>query len=130
MGSGRTLVVTENVTVDGVIDAAGDWFSPADDEGGVDSSDVEAALREHMAAQDALLLGRKTFESFREYWPRQTDDTTGVTAHLNAVQKHVVSTTLEDPQWENSTIVRGDLADEVRHLKGQPGREIGVTGGS
>lgn len=81
-----------------------------------------------MEAQDALLLGRVTFESFRDYWPTQTDDTTGVTAHLNKVQKYVMSSTLEDPQWENTDVLRGDLATEARVLKEQPGGEIGVTG--
>ena len=50
-----------------------------------------------MEAQDALLLGRLTFESFREYWPKQTDDRTGITDHLNNVRKYVMSSTLEDP---------------------------------
>jgi dihydrofolate reductase len=85
-------------------------------------------LREHMQAQDALLLGRVTFESFREYCPKQTDDTKGITAHLNRVQKYVLSSTLEDPQWEHTTVIRGDLAVQVRALKEQPGGEIGVTG--
>lgn len=97
MRTDRMLVVTENMTVDGVIDATEGWFSPAGAEGDVDTSDLEATLREHMYAQDALLLGRLTFESFREYWPKQTDDKTGVTAHLNTVQKYVMSSTLEDP---------------------------------
>ena len=81
-----------------------------------------------MEAQNALLLGRVTFESFRDYWPTQTEDTTGVTAHLNKVQKYVMSSTLEYPQWENTDVLRGDLATEARVLKEQPGGEIGVTG--
>jgi dihydrofolate reductase len=124
----RMLVVTENMTVDGVIDATEGWFSPAGDEGEVDTSDIEATLRERMQAQDALLLGRLTFESFRDYWPKQTDDTTGVTAHLNAVQKYVMSSTLEDPQWQNTVVLGGDLVSAARALKQQPGAEIGVTG--
>jgi dihydrofolate reductase len=116
------------MTVDGVIDAADGWFSPAGAEAGVDSSDLEGILREHMEAQDALLLGRVTFESFRDYWPKQTDDTTGITAHLNEVQKYVLSSTLDDPQWENTAVLHGGLAAEVQALKEQPGREIGVTG--
>jgi dihydrofolate reductase len=128
MHSNRMLVVTENMTVDGVIDATEGWFSPAGAEGDVGTSDIEATLREHMRAQDALLLGRLTFESFRGYWPEQTDDATGVTAHLNAVQKYVMSSTLEDPQWENTVVPDGDLVSEVRALKQQPGAEIGITG--
>jgi dihydrofolate reductase len=128
MRTHRTLVVTENMTVDGVVDATEDWFSPAGAEGGADTSDIEATLREHMQAQDALLLGRLTFESFREHWPKQADDGTGVTAHLNAVQKYVISSTLADPQWENTVVLHGDLVSEVQALKDQPGGEIGITG--
>ena len=128
MARDRKLVITENMTVDGVIDATEDWFSTAGTEGDVDTADIEATLREHMRAQDALLLGRVTFESFREYWPKQTDDRTGVTAHLNAVQKYVMSSTLEDPHWENTVVLHGDLVAEVQALKQQPGGEIGVTG--
>jgi dihydrofolate reductase len=122
----RELVVTENMTADGVIDAAGDWFSPAGDEGG-DSSDIESTLREHMERQDALVLGRVTFESFREYWPKQTEDTTGITAHLNQVPKYVVSSSLDEPGWENTIVLR-DLVGDVHGLKSEPGGEIGVTG--
>jgi dihydrofolate reductase len=123
----RELVVTENMTADGVIDAAGDWFSPAGGER-VDSSDVESVIHGHMERQDALLLGRVTFESFRGYWPNQTDDTTGIAAHLDEVQKYVVSSSLDEPEWQNSTVLRGELTEEVRALKAEPGAEIGVTG--
>lgn len=128
MPSDRALVITENMTLDGVIDAEEGWFSPAGGGDAVDTSDIEATLREHMQAQEALLLGRVTFESFREYWPKCADDTTGITAHLNRVQKYVLSSTLEDPHWENTTVIRGDLDEQVRALKEQPGGEIGVTG--
>jgi dihydrofolate reductase len=123
--STRKLVVTENTTLDGVIDAAGDWFSVTDSE---ETDDVNAELREQMATEGALLVGRKTFESFREYWPNQKDDTTGVTEHLNRIPKYVVSSTMQDPEWENSTVLSGPLEDEVRKLKAKPGKEIGVTG--
>jgi dihydrofolate reductase len=124
----RKLVVTENMTLDGVIDLADGWFAPPDGKSGADTADLEEALREHMARQDALLLGRLTFEAFRAYWPNQTDDTTGITAHLNQVQKYVVSSTLDDPQWENTVVVRGDLVDETRALKEKDGAEIAVGG--
>ena len=123
----RTLIVTQNITVDGVIDTAEGWFSPADGND-VDPSDIMAALREQSAASDALLVGRVTFEQFRGYWPAQTDDRTGVRDHLNAVQKYVVSQTLDDPAWERSTVLRGPITDEVRALKQQPGKDIVATG--
>ena len=79
----RELIVTENITLDGVIDASEGWFDPAGDDAEVDHSDVEAALREQREAADALLLGRVTFEDMRGYWPLQTNDTTGITDYLN-----------------------------------------------
>lgn len=122
----RKLVVTENITLDGVIDMADNWFDPLDED--VDQSDITAANAEHREAADALLVGRNTFESFREFWPKQTNDPTGVSDYLNAVDKYVVSSTLDDPGWENSTVLRGPLADEVRALKEAPGLDIVATG--
>ncbi len=73
----RDLIVTENITLDGVIEATEGWFAAAGDEPEVDSSDVEEAIREQREAADAFLVGRVTFEQMRGYWPQQTDDTTG-----------------------------------------------------
>jgi dihydrofolate reductase len=124
----RRLVVTENTTVDGVIDMAKGWFDPTPDDA-VDTSDLQSAMQEQGARSDALLLGRQTFEDFRSYWPLQTDDTTGTTDYLNQVTKYVVSSTLEDPGWENTEVLRGDVLDEVRALKAMPGdMDVVVTG--
>jgi dihydrofolate reductase len=123
----RELIVTQNITLDGVIDAAEGWFDPAGEEG-VDQSDVIATIREQSAASDALLVGRVTFEQLRGYWPLQDDDATGVRDHLNRVHKYVVSTTLRDPAWERSTVLRGPLLEAVWELKAQPGRDIVATG--
>src|SRR5262245_30884768 len=113
------LVIIENITVDGVIEAVSDWFSPAGEER--DRVDMGAELQKMMAREDALLLGRVTFEEFRGYWPLQSHDTTGITDHLNRVQKYVVSRTLKDPAWENTTVVSNAPLDAVRALKAQPG---------
>ncbi|PXX64055.1 dihydrofolate reductase [Nocardia tenerifensis] len=118
----RDLIVTENSTIDGVIEAA-DWFGVAGTE---DRSDLDDVLRGHMANSDAVLFGRVTFEEMRGYWPQRTDDTTGVTDHLNKVTKYVVSGTLADPGWENTVILR-DL-DELAAVKDQPGQDIVATG--
>ncbi len=115
------IVLTENCTADGVIDMAAGWFDPADQS----DEQMLSAARSHMSEQDALLLGRNTFEAFRGYWPKQTDDTTGITEHLNRTQKYVLSTTMEDPGWSPTTILRN--LDAVRELRDQPLR-IGVTG--
>ncbi len=122
----RKLVVTENITLDGVIDATGGWFDPTDDS--VDQSDLIEQTQRHSAAADAFLCGRNTFEAFRGFWPNQIDDQTGVTDYLNRVQKYVVSSTITDPGWENSTVLSGPLAEEIARLKEQPGKDIVATG--
>jgi len=115
------VVLTENCTSDGVIDLAGRWFDPGEQT----DEQLLDVTRAHMAAQDGLLLGRSTFEAFRGYWPMQRDEPTGITDHLNRVQKYVLSTTLEDPEWEPTVILRS--FDDVRALVDRPGR-LGVTG--
>ncbi|WP_405177454.1 dihydrofolate reductase family protein [Nocardia sp. NBC_01377] len=120
----RDLVVTQNITVDGVIDASEGWFTVGDD--AVDDADIVAELMTHTAACDAVLFGRITFEQMRGYWPEQTDDKTGITDDLNEMTKYVVSGSLGDPGWRNSIVLRG--LDEVRALKEQPGRDIVSTG--
>ena len=123
----RKLIVTENTTVDGVIDATGDWFGPAGDPE-IDESDQLEVIAQQRQAADALLVGRVTFEDLRSYWPAQVDDTTGITDYLNNVSKYVVSSTLTDPDWQNTTILNGNLAEEIRGLKDRAGADIGATG--
>ena len=124
----RDLIVTENITLDGVIDASGGWFSVAND-AAVDQSDLVAALRAHSEAADAVVFGRVTFEQMRGYWPKQTDDTSGVTDYLNRVSKYVVSSTMDDPDWEHTTVLRGGaFQEEIQALKSKPGRDIVTTG--
>ena len=124
----RDLIVNENITVDSVIDAAGDWFVPAGTERATDVADMRAVEERLRATADALLAGRATFEAFRSYWPQQTDDQTGVSEYLDQVDKYVISSTLSDPQWAGTTILRGDLADEVAALKDREGGDIVATG--
>ena len=109
----RELSVTQNITLDGVIEATEGWFDPAGANGEVDRTDLEAALRDQREAADALLLGRVTFEQMRGYWPLQTNDATGTTEYLANVSKFVVSGTLQDPGWE-TTILRGGSPTRFR----------------
>ncbi|MFI6168199.1 dihydrofolate reductase family protein [Nocardia sp. NPDC051052] len=120
----RDLIVTENITLDGVIEAA-EWFNVAN-AAGVDQSDITETLNAHMAGSDAVLFGRVSFEQMRGYWPNQTDDTSGVTDHLNMVTKYVVSSTLDDPEWANTVVLRS--LDELHGVKDQPGKDIVATG--
>ena len=109
----RTLAITQNITVDGSIEMLGDWFEPQG-EAGVDNSDLLNELHRQDSTADALLTGRQTFEDLRGYWPKLSDDTTGITDYLNRVRKYVVSSTMTDPQWLNSTVLSGDPIVEVR----------------
>ncbi len=94
----------------------------------MDNSDLLEELHHQHSKADGFLVGRQTFEDLRSYWPKQSDDATGITAYLNRVQKYVVSSTMTDPEWQNSTILSGDPIAEVRALKEQPGQDIVVTG--
>ena len=124
----RDLIVTENITIDSVVDATGDWFVPSGSEDPDHVTEMRAVEARLRATADAVLVGRLTFEACRGYWPRQTDDTTGVTDYLNRVDKYVISSTLEDPGWAGTTVLRGDVADEVAALKDRPGGDIVTTG--
>ena len=92
----RTLAITENITVDGSIEMLGGWFNPQG-QAGADASDLLEELHRQDRDADGLLVGRRTFEDLRGYWPKQSDDTTGITAYLNQVQKYVVSSTMARP---------------------------------
>ena len=118
--------MTENITANGVIEFVDDWFHPSDQG---DADDLFAVMKDQMSTEEALLLGRKTFEEFRGYWPHQTDDDSGSAEHLNRVAKYVASSTMTDSAWSNTKILSGRLEDEVAALKAHgDGGELGVTG--
>jgi dihydrofolate reductase len=124
----RTLAITQNITLDGSIEMLDDWFTPQGQEDDVDGSDVLEELHRQDRDADGFVVGRQTFEDLRGYWPKQTEDTTGITDYLNQVHKHVVSSTMTEPGWENSTIVSTDPIAAIRELKAKPGKDIVVTG--
>jgi dihydrofolate reductase len=122
----RNLVVTQNITLDGSIEMLTDWF---DAQGSFDDmADVREEMHRQDADSDGLVLGRRTFEDFRGYWPHVVDDTTGISESLNRTRKYVVSSTLTDPEWQNSTILAGDPVASVGALKRQQGNDLVVTG--
>jgi dihydrofolate reductase len=119
----RKLVITQNVTLDGSIEMLDDWFDPQQQD---DELLAESHRQDEQA--DALLVGRQTFEDFREYWPAQVHDPTGITDYLNSVAKYVVSSTMTEPGWQNSTMLTGDAVEQVMNLKASPGKDIVLTG--
>ena len=119
----RRLLLTENITADGRIEMLDEWFNPSPDG---DIQDWLDGMERLGASSDTVLLGRRTFEDFRSYWPQHTDEPAG--AYLDQVQKCVVSSSMVDPQWRNSTILSGDPVEEVRRLKDSGGGDITLTG--
>ena len=124
------IVISENVTLDGVVqDPTGEegfryggWFVD------VGKNDLEAffkvALEEALRAE-ALLLGRRTFEIFAGRWPSRTGE---LADRMNAMPKYVVSSSLKDLDWNNSTVIDGDATTEVTKLKERLKGEIVVLG--
>ena len=125
-----SIVVTEYVTLDGVIQdpgATGEY-----DRGGwsfeYDRGDEgdQFKLDELMAA-DVQLFGRVTYEAFAEVWPTMEDDS-GVADRINSMPKYVVSTTIDDPSWENTTVISENVPEEVAKLKDQYEGDILIFG--
>ena len=118
----RRVGAWELVSLDGVMERPENWaFSYSNDEMG-------EASASGMARSDALLLGRITFEHMAAYWPHQPSGTPMVD-YINSVPKFVLSATLEEPlEWNNSTVIGGNAAEEVAKLKRRSGKDIKVLG--
>jgi dihydrofolate reductase len=124
------IVVTEFVSLDGVMEDPG---GAEDFKYGGWSLEISRGdegdrfkLDETMAS-DALLLGRVTYEGFAKAWPSREGE---FADRFNSMPKYVVSSTLKDPEWNNTTVLEGDLADEVAKLKEQYEGDVVVHGGA
>ena len=116
----RKIVSGLSISLDGVIEDAdrwmGPWFNPQ----------LGQAIGSMIAAQDAMLLGRVTYDGFAAYWPHQTGDMADA---MNGTAKYVVSGTLTSADWQNSTLIPAASAfAQIAELKQGPGRNIGMTG--
>lgn len=120
----RKLVISEWITLDGIFDAESmaQWFMP------YDSPARQEIIREGILSCDAILFGRKTYEMLAPYWSQLKNNEMGIADKLNNVPKYVVSNSLPEATWQNSTIISGDVAAAVKKLKEQPGREIQIEG--
>jgi dihydrofolate reductase len=119
----RKVIASEFVSLDGVFEAPDQWHFPYFDE------EMGHEIGRAMAASDAMLMGRVLYEEWADFWPRQDPEENPVAARMNGVRKYVVSTTLEEPlEWQNSTLIAGDVAEEISELKRQPGKDIVISG--
>jgi dihydrofolate reductase len=107
------------VRLDSVIEAPEKWVI-ADD-------DMFGAIEADYAKSDALLLSRRTYETFAASWPERGSEVPNAD-WMNNTRKYVASTTLEAPDWSNSTVIEGDVAEAVARLKQEDGEDIMVNG--
>src|SRR4051794_6538915 len=127
--SGR-IVVTEFISIDGVIQDPGG--SGEYDRGGWSfeynrGEEGDKFKLDELMSADVQLFGRITYEGFAEAWPTRKDDA-GFADRINSMPKYVVSTTLKDPTWENTTVISENVADEVKKLKDQYEGDILIAG--
>src|SRR6184192_3161958 len=115
----RKVVAGLFMTLDGVVESPGTWQEHFDE-------DMGEAMMEQLTSQDAVLLGRVTYEEWAGYWPTATDEP--FASFINNVRKHVASKTLKTVEWKNSQLLGVDTAAAVRKLKETSGRDIGVHG--
>jgi dihydrofolate reductase len=130
----QKLVVGTFLTLDGVMQAPGD--PQEDTEGGFQhggwqlplfDGDAGRIISEQIAETDSLLLGRKTYQIFARFWPNAPADDP-IAQKLNSLPKHVVSTTLDKVEWSNSTLITGNVSEEVNKLKQSGSGILSVTG--
>jgi dihydrofolate reductase len=116
----RQVVAALFVSLDGVAESPDKWqFEHFDDE-------MMAQMASQIAEQDAVLLGRVTHQEWAQYWPTSTDEP--FASFINDTPKYVLSTTLEDPEWNNSTVIGGDVAEAVAALKREVDGDVLVNG--
>jgi dihydrofolate reductase len=117
----RNVVVTEFMTLDGIMEALNKWSFPYWHE------EISKFKLEELFAADAQLLGRVTYEGFAAAWPKMTDEA-GFADRMNGMTKYVASTTLKTADWNNSQIIQGSVTEAVARLKQEPGQNILVAG--
>ena len=113
----RKIVVYELLSLDGVAEAPDGFFTDWDDA-------MEANLAAVIGTQDAVVLGRRSYDEWAQYWP--SSDIEPFATFINGVTKYVATSTPLDKEWAEATAIDGGLVDFVRDLKQQPGGEIGV----
>src|SRR5918994_5343944 len=119
----RKVVAADFLPLDGVMESPDRWHFP------YFNDEMGRAVGEGFAAADAMLMGRVNYEEWAAFWPGQDPRENPMAAQMNSMKKYVVSTTLREPlEWQNSTLIGEDVAEEISKLKEQPGKEISISG--
>ena len=114
----RRIINSTYISLDGVVEQPHEWPTidrPSDERGG----QIQASL---LMACDAVLMGRRTYDGFAPVWQTRSGDP--VSDRMNTMPKYVVSTTLRYPDWANTTVISGDVAEQIRDLKARSGQDI------
>jgi dihydrofolate reductase len=112
----RKIINSTYISLDGVVDRPHEWPSVGDR--GSKGDEIQSKL---LLSCDALLMGRRTYEGFAPVWPTRSDPDSD---HINSMAKYVVSSTLTDPEWNNTTVISGDPVAAIKRLKDAPGKDI------
>jgi dihydrofolate reductase len=118
----RKLTASFFISLDGVVEAPQNWHLP------YFNDEMGAVIGEAIADSDTFLLGRRTYEEWSAFWPYQDAAVNPMAAAMNETPKVVVSMTLDRVDWQNSTLLEGDLSEAVTALKAKPGKNIGMSG--
>jgi dihydrofolate reductase len=117
----RKITASMFVSLDGIIEAPQKWNSPYWNE------EIARFKQAELFSHDALLLGRETYEGFASAWPGRKDEQ-GYADRMNSMPKHVVSMTMQNPVWNNSSVIRRNVVEEIEKLKARDGQDILVFG--
>ncbi len=117
----RKIVAVLWVSLDGVMESPERWAHL------YFNDEMAKVAGSGQAAADTLLLGRRTYQEFAAYWPDQTSDVP-FADYMNNTRKLVASRTLKSAEWQNSTLIKGDVVEELTRLKQQPGKNITILG--
>lgn len=120
----RKIVAGLFISLDGVTEAPDQWHFP------YWSDEMGEAIQTQMDAADAMLLGRVTYQEFEGFWPHQSAEEMPFAGFMNDTPKYVVSETLTSLNWQNSTLINGNVVEEITRLKQLPGKNISITGSS
>src|SRR4029450_2423375 len=122
------LIAFENVTLDGYFTGKNDDLSWSHNQ--EKDPEWDAFVADNAQSGGRLLLGRKTYDMMASYWPtpQAAKNSPDVAEGMNSLPKVVFSRTMDDAEWSNTTVKKGDLVDEVRKMKKAPGKDIAILG--